>query len=377
MEAAIKQYETLAADPSVKAALLRINESALPKVKLGPSAQLTQELPAIRKERETVSSGVIKFAIDSGVPQVQVTLNGRVTQLMVVDSGASVVTLSWDVANRLDLLANPKGPTVPLKTAEGKIVQARLVMLDSVRVGSFVVKDIDAVVMPKNVPGSQLLGGSFLRNFVYRMDLGAGELHLTQLSGKSKPGELAKSSNAPDEAAPPGTTGAPRGPATAPASADGDGWTVLFRSARPAEWNTTVNAADAYAIPLDRAPSDTRYLRMRNSAGDFVIIELSFAELRKKVVGEKYGWEGRDYEGNNGFHLGIIDKKMPRAGTGSIDVTQRPGSGWTGYGFGNRVNKDDRQGYVWAGKPVEKAGYEIAVTGRNLTNAEKQKLLSE
>ncbi|MDB5319169.1 MAG: hypothetical protein JWN40_800 [Phycisphaerales bacterium] len=183
MEAVATQYEAIAAEPAIKAALAKINESSVPKVKLGPSAQLTQELSVIRKEREKISSGTIKFALGGGVPQVQVTLNGKVTQLMVVDSGASFVSLSWDVAKELDVTPDSKAQGITLTIADGKTVEAKLIKLKSVRVGAFVVENVECVVLPKSARGSQLLGGSFLRNFIYRMDLGAGELHLTQLAG--------------------------------------------------------------------------------------------------------------------------------------------------------------------------------------------------
>ena len=62
---------------------------------------------------------------------------------------------------------------------------------------------------------------------------------------------------------------------------------------------------------------------------------------------------------------------------GCIDVTQGGSStDCTGYGFGNRVRMDDVQGYVWAGKPVEKGVIEIAVTSEPLTASEKERLLS-
>jgi hypothetical protein len=120
-----------------------------------------------------------------------------------------------------------------------------------------------------------------------------------------------------------------------------------------------------------------KYLRIRDPEGDFRIIPLTYADLGKKVVRERYGWEGRNYEKARARHLGIVDTKLPRAKTASIDVTQHPGAGYTGYGFGNRVNKDDVQGYVWAGKPVERMVLEIAVTAEELTEEEKGKLLEE
>jgi hypothetical protein len=153
------------------------------------------------------------------------------------------------------------------------------------------------------------------------------------------------------------------------------GWTVLFRSADPARWNTDFHDSRSYAVPTDKAPRKMRYLRMRNAGGEYVIIPLTFGELRREVIREKDGWEGRDYNSNQAHHLGIFVKSFPRTDTGSIDIAQYNGAGGTGYGFGNRVNSDDRQGYAWDGKPVDECVIEIAVTDHDLTAAEKEKLV--
>jgi hypothetical protein len=98
MEAVAKKYETLAKDPEVKGALARMNEKGIPRMKLGPWAQFTQELPFIRGQRKTITSAAIKLIIEDGVPHVQATINGKLSRSLVVDSGAAVVTLTWDLA---------------------------------------------------------------------------------------------------------------------------------------------------------------------------------------------------------------------------------------------------------------------------------------
>ena len=126
------------------------------------------------------------------------------------------------------------------------------------------------------------------------------------------------------------------------------------------------------AVPLAKAPQNMRYLRMSCPNGSCVIIELAYSKLREKVVGEKYGWEGTGFDKHNAVHLGIFVKAMPRDKKGSIDISMHPNSGWTGYGFGNRVHLDDYQGYAWAGEPIEKTTFEIAVTNCDLTPGERR-----
>src|SRR5205807_3159400 len=84
MEAAVRRYGELAAEPEVKAALASLNEKLSAKVKLGPSEQLAQELQRVRFERDKINSAVIELQVAGGVGHVNATLNGKVTRLMLL-----------------------------------------------------------------------------------------------------------------------------------------------------------------------------------------------------------------------------------------------------------------------------------------------------
>jgi clan AA aspartic protease (TIGR02281 family) len=190
MEAASKRYVELSDDPEVKAALESINAHAPPRMKLGPSAQFADVLPSIRKQLDSVNSAVIKLEIEGGVPHVKVTLNGKVTEAMVVDSGAAIMTLPFSVGKRLGVKLSDGDDVAELVTANGAHVKAHLIRIDTVRLGQFTVKNVEAAILPRGAGGDGLLGGSFLPPFVYRMDLAARELHLSQIGGK--PSEMAR-----------------------------------------------------------------------------------------------------------------------------------------------------------------------------------------
>jgi clan AA aspartic protease (TIGR02281 family) len=180
-------YKALAGDADVKRAIDRLNETARPKVKLGPSQAFTQELPEIRKLRETVNAGVVRFEYVGGVPEVPVTLNGGVDVPMVVDSGAAIVTLTSETAKRLGLKPSPGDRVLQLRSADGKLTEAHIMKLKTVRLGKFTVEDVECAVQPPDVKGADnLLGGTFLRHFVYKMDLSAGVLRLTQLTPEGR-----------------------------------------------------------------------------------------------------------------------------------------------------------------------------------------------
>jgi len=184
MEAAARQYDSLATDEEVKAALTAINQRPGPKVRLGPSSQFNSELPGIRKLREMVRGSVIKLNVQpGGIPEANVVINGKLNVLMAVDTGASSMTLTSDVARKLGLKIDGNTPVTKSYSADGKPTETRVVMLESVRLGQYTVENVRCIVYPPSVEGSNLLGGTFLRNFICRVDLAAKELHMTQVAG--------------------------------------------------------------------------------------------------------------------------------------------------------------------------------------------------
>jgi aspartyl protease family protein len=88
-------------------------------------------------------------------------INGQAVQL-VVDTGASVVSLSTGDAQRIGLNYQ-NGQPVRISTANG-VIPAWRVKLGSLRVGDVVVYDVDAVVSSGSMP-YVLLGNSFLSRF--------------------------------------------------------------------------------------------------------------------------------------------------------------------------------------------------------------------
>jgi aspartyl protease family protein len=94
------------------------------------------------------------------------SINGRTVQFMV-DTGATLVALSQGEAERigLDWRSAPRAMT---QTANGAVPVHR-VSLSAVRVGEVEVANVDAIVMPAQMP-YVLLGNSFLSRFQMRRD---------------------------------------------------------------------------------------------------------------------------------------------------------------------------------------------------------------
>ena len=94
------------------------------------------------------------------------TINGRSVQFMV-DTGATVVAISQAEAERIGLDFR-NAPRAMTHTANGAVPVHR-VSLNTVRVGEVELTNIDAVVIPAQMP-YVLLGNSFLGRFQMRRD---------------------------------------------------------------------------------------------------------------------------------------------------------------------------------------------------------------
>lgn len=112
---------------------------------------------------------------------VTAIINNRIPGRFVLDTGASVVTISETFAARLGLdLTGRQSREMVL--ANGAKVMAVSLELKSVQLGGARVEHVSAVVMPSQ-PGERidgLLGMSFLRNFVLSLDGATGKLLLKQ-----------------------------------------------------------------------------------------------------------------------------------------------------------------------------------------------------
>lgn len=81
---------------------------------------------------------------------------------MMVDTGATVVALSQNDAERLGLRPAPSDFTVPVSTANG-VAKAARVKLREARIDTISLRDVEALVLPSAVASQSLLGMSFLK----------------------------------------------------------------------------------------------------------------------------------------------------------------------------------------------------------------------
>ena len=106
-----------------------------------------------------------------------VEIDGR-RAAMLVDTGASMVTLTYDDAAAMGLHPSPSDFTIVTQTANGT-ARAAPVRLRSVRLGQIELRDIDAMVATRGSLGQSLLGMSFLKKLA-GFEIAQGKLVLRQ-----------------------------------------------------------------------------------------------------------------------------------------------------------------------------------------------------
>ena len=84
----------------------------------------------------------------------------------MIDTGATAIAMSATEARRLGIFYRLDGAPVGVTTASGTVLGHR-VTLDRVAVGDITVRNVDALVIPGDLPEQVLLGMTFLN----RVDL--------------------------------------------------------------------------------------------------------------------------------------------------------------------------------------------------------------
>jgi clan AA aspartic protease (TIGR02281 family) len=133
-----------------------------------------------RIERE-IFSGSIRLEAERGSLFVDVVV-GKKTVRMVVDSGASLVTLPIRTATELGVTVPVDARQLKMVLADGRAIPARAVTLPRVRVGEFEAVNVEAAVLDASASNAEpLLGMSFLRNFKAELDPAGKTLKLLRV----------------------------------------------------------------------------------------------------------------------------------------------------------------------------------------------------
>ena len=156
---------------------LYLEKQAAAAKKRGMTDDESLYLETVRKSLAELEKGLIKDTVAISKSKygmtVKATLNGEVTCLLAVDTGASVVVISKEIAGRLEINPNDSVEDVQLTLADGSLIKSKVIKIKSVKVGNSTVYDVAAAVTDRS-PGPEvdgLLGMSFLNNFNIKIDV--------------------------------------------------------------------------------------------------------------------------------------------------------------------------------------------------------------
>lgn len=137
-----------------------------------------QFVPVSAPARPAALGGEIELVADHlGHYAANVEVEGRKIH-MLVDTGASFVSLTSDDAETLGLSRSQADFKMRLSTANG-IVRAAPIHLSQLRIGSIEIDDVDALILPPGALAQSLLGMSAL-NKLSSFAVSTGRLVLRQ-----------------------------------------------------------------------------------------------------------------------------------------------------------------------------------------------------
>nr|WP_236696537.1 retropepsin-like aspartic protease [Rhodopirellula islandica] len=173
-------------DPKVKIAIQVMNANqGIPASISAEDILQTIELRLAKVEQEVFSESIPLEIERNGSLYVTVSVNNQPVR-MVVDSGATLVTLPAEIAKELQIEIPTDAPLLRLVMANGDEISAKRVKLASVRVGQFEAKEVScAILEPIASRADPMLGMSYLGEFKFEID--ATQKSLSMLRVETSP----------------------------------------------------------------------------------------------------------------------------------------------------------------------------------------------
>jgi len=162
--------------------LRKFNQVTGTEVKYGPSGIFAQNEKRLADFEKSVLSEAIPLRNESRTLWVDVTVNDKQRKEFVVDSGANLVTMPIAMAKELGLEPKPDDPVIMLSLANGSIVEGHQILIPELRVGKFIVNDVECAVLGPDAPNAPpLLGMAFLGNFKFEINTATSTLIMMQI----------------------------------------------------------------------------------------------------------------------------------------------------------------------------------------------------
>jgi aspartyl protease family protein len=178
-------WSKAAADPKQAAALAKVNDVLKKQLTFKPTAVFTSAERQLASYEEKVLSENIKLKDDGQQLWATVVINGKHTKEFVVSSGTNHVGIPFTMAKELGLEPAGSDEKIRLVLADGREIPGFLKKVASMRVGKFVVEDVEVVVLDEvAIAADPMLGLSFLGNFKFEIDKNRGVLKMVKIDAE-------------------------------------------------------------------------------------------------------------------------------------------------------------------------------------------------
>ncbi len=168
----------------IRIALKVLHQNFETPANLDSSTALLPLNKRIEKIEQEIFSESIPLDVQAGSLYVNVVVGDK-TARMVVDSGATLISLPAQTAAALGIKVPADARQVPLVMADGRSISSRMVTLERVRVGEFVAENVQAAVLDSSAVGAQpLLGMSYLGNFKFEIDTAHKSLKMLRVAAE-------------------------------------------------------------------------------------------------------------------------------------------------------------------------------------------------
>ncbi|MDD2928143.1 MAG: retropepsin-like aspartic protease [Candidatus Omnitrophica bacterium] len=135
--------------------------------------------------KEEKKPAEVTFSRNPGGIAVSVMLEDKVSARMVLDTGASLVIITQDIAGKLGIDLSGAQPDLKVQVADGRQVNARRLVIQTMEVQGARADKVEAAVLLGDAGnlgfGDGLLGMSFLKRFNFEVDQKEKKLTLEKL----------------------------------------------------------------------------------------------------------------------------------------------------------------------------------------------------
>jgi aspartyl protease family protein len=179
-------YSIDPADPALQAKLQELEKDKGEKLTFEATSSFRNSMKKLVDLENSIHSESIQLRREGDTFWASVVIDGEHTVEMVVDSGASLISIPFEMAKTLKMEPTARDEEILLTLADGSEIVGYLKTIKAVRVGQFTVENVKCAVLgPEAVEALPLLGMSFLGEFQFQLNASEATLGMTRVEDSS------------------------------------------------------------------------------------------------------------------------------------------------------------------------------------------------